>query len=296
MNLMNAATKALDYLSDSNGGNNSKFSNKIKKAYSTNFDLAGTFEVETFMCNAQLTGFLDGVQNDFSGIRSSLSDGISGVAGGLIDGAVNTVSNAIGGVVDKVTGAVSNIVGAVKGVVGGVLDKVGNVANTILGIVGLDALASPIQDLAKKLTGQKININSDVELMSILIKSVSVQQINSADLQEYMGGGWTNSIGRHELSLVTFTLYDVNGAYIYNLFKGVYANLKFAYPDDQKWTLKVKKKTFFESVRGTQQSGGYVINTNNAVLMSIGDYTVSQDNPGLVTFDVQFKYDPFPNE
>ena len=58
MSLLNLGTNLLDNLTDSSRGTTS-LSNKIKKAYSTNFDLAGTFEVETFKLNTSVSGVLD---------------------------------------------------------------------------------------------------------------------------------------------------------------------------------------------------------------------------------------------
>ena len=42
------------------------------------------------------------------------------------------------------------------------------------------------------------------------------------------------------------------------------------------------------------KNGGYIINTDNAILFSIGDFTVDQSNNGLCEFSVTFKYNPFP--
>ena len=292
MSLLNLGTSLLDNLTDTSRGSTS-LSNKIKKAYSTNFDLAGTFEVETFKLNTSVSGVLDGVANDFSSIRSGLSDAIGG-SGGLL-GSLSKAASAVGGVVDKA-------VGAVKGAVGTVTNAISGVANTILGAVGLDFLSGTLSEISKKLIGAMVNLTSDTDLMGIIIKSVNVQAITSADLQEYMGGAWVNSLGRTDLSMVTFTFYDVNGAQIYNLFKSVYNNLKFAYPDDQKWTIKVRKRVLYENRNFIQsglqsqlsKNGGYIINTDNAILFSIGDFTVDQSNNGLCEFSVTFKYNPFP--
>ncbi|ANH51123.1 hypothetical protein PC5_00001 [Campylobacter phage PC5] len=148
----------------------------------------------------------------------------------------------------------------------------------------------------------RINI-LDLPNMDILIQRVSIDPISFAEINEWIGSSWVYTQGRHELQQLTITFRDSDGGFLYSAFKKLAGHLKDQYPDDQMWTIKIRKRTLRESRNYINQSvqnnefknGGHVIiDTQCAMIRSHGGLSLDQNSNGLATFDVTFLFDPFP--
>ncbi len=150
----------------------------------------------------------------------------------------------------------------------------------------------------------RINILS-LPNIDIFIQRVSIEPISFAEINEWIGSSWSYTQGRHELQQATITFRDSDGGFLYSAFRKLTGHLKDQYPDDQMWLLKVRKRTLRESRNNINQSiqndefkkGGHVVlDTQGAMIRSLGALVLDQNNNGLATFDVTFIFDPFPPE
>lgn len=287
MGLLNTViSSALDYFTSGKEGSSvTALSQKIKKAYGTSFDIQGMFKIEAMNLNNKLgNSFLNNLQSDNFGASVT----------GSVDGEMNSVLNSVAG---KINGGLKSAAASV----GRVFDQVKASADKVLGAVGLST--DSLIDSAKNLIGSHVNPVIGIDNFDMFVKSVSINEISFSDLREWIGQGWVNSTGRHELQQVTITLRDSNGGALYAKFFGLLAVLKDSYPNDQLWTIKIRKRMMQEyrnfinpSVTSkAYAAGNYVVNTKHAVLRSLGTLELDQDNSEFSTFTITFDVDPFPN-
>lgn len=149
-----------------------------------------------------------------------------------------------------------------------------------------------------------IDLMSLLPQMNILISKIDIQDKRFADMHTYIGSKWYYSLGKSEMGLITFTFYDLNGGFLYSTFSTLIEMLKDLYPDDQKWTIKIKKRTineyrnYINPMEQASYSSGinYVLNTNCAVMKQVGALSLDQDSNSLSKFLISFDYDPYPKQ
>jgi len=94
---------------------------------------------------------------------------------------------------------------------------------------------------------EKANFSSvHPTILTAAVTSITLAEINTSPVEEYIGEEWRFATGRLENYLLTITMKDYDNFKIYKLWANAIQNFAREYPDDQKINVEVKTAQDFD--------------------------------------------------
>ena len=129
-------------------------------------------------------------------------------------------------------------------------------------------------------------------LLDILVTNVSIGDITNEFINEYSGGIWKYTNGRSNMRQVDITFRSSNGLAMYTTLSNHLYLLSQQYPNSQKWNINIVMINNTFTTKNTLDNiiTTPILNTNDAILINIGNIRFESSSKEVVTFTATFRF------